>query len=483
MNFSLAAKIRFSYAVILIPIMLCLMIGIANLMHYNREYDRIISRASSASEFSIDFKEEFDYNIYLIIVGNRDFEEIKPLDNIKEAKRIIQSLKESTEKSIHSKQTSGPETGTGKNLKWLNAIEKYLKNLEKYTLEIQENIYAGNTYDENMEILDKDIRIVTSLIQDSILHYLYYETREIESMREKMSELTVRYMQGSVLLIGGAAVFVLLLSTYIPKSITRPIRYLSDITNQVSKGNLSVQSKIQHGKEIKVLSDSLNSMICRLRELFETVKEEQIHLREAELELLQLQINPHFLYNTLDAIVWLAEAGKQRQVVEMTESLSDFFRTSLNQGNDSISIREELVHAESYLKIQRVRYQDILTYEIEVSEETMNGRIPRLTLQPLIENALYHGIKNKRGIGKIAVKGIKEDGRLLLAVSDNGIGMTRERLEQVTEGLLHKSLDKDFYGLYNVNERIRLKFGGEYGISIESVYGEGTEVKIILPAS
>ena len=166
----------------------------------------------------------------------------------------------------------------------------------------------------------------------------------------------------------------------------------------------------------------------------------------------------------------------------MVGSLSDFFRTSLNQGKDIITIKEELQHSRSYLEIQQMRYQDILNYEIYVPEELHRYLIPKITIQPLVENALYHGIKNKRGPGRIVISGRKEEDFLILQIEDNGIGMSKERLDQVKEGMNQKiPTEKDIYGLYNVNERIRLNFGEKYGISIESIYGKGTVVSIILP--
>ena len=254
------------------------------------------------------------------------------------------------------------------------------------------------------------------------------------------------------------------------------------MTDQVAKGDLTVRSDIRTGAEVGMLSDSLNTMIDKINELLEQVKKEQIRLRKAEFELLQSQINPHFLYNTLDTIVWLAEAGEQKKVVKMVGSLSEFFRTSLNQGKDIISIKEELQHVRSYLEIQQVRYQDILQYDIQVEEKLYKYLIPKITIQPLVENALYHGIKNKRGVGKIIISGRQEEDHFSILIEDNGIGISEERLSQVRAGVKNKvSTGKDIYGLYNVNERIHLNFGEKYGIIIESTYGEGTVVSVILP--
>ena len=166
----------------------------------------------------------------------------------------------------------------------------------------------------------------------------------------------------------------------------------------------------------------------------------------------------------------------------MVKSLSAFFRTSISRGKEIITISEEIVHARSYLEIQQFRYQDILTYEIDIPKDCYEYVIPKITLQPLIENALYHGIKNKRGGGKITVTATMNDDNFMIYISDNGIGMSEQRLAQVREGINSKTPSaKKIYGLYNVNERIRLKFGEEYGLEIESEYTKGTVVKVILP--
>lgn len=231
-----------------------------------------------------------------------------------------------------------------------------------------------------------------------------------------------------------------------------------------------------------MLSNSLNTMIDKINELLEQVTKEQIRLRKTEFELLQSQINPHFLYNTLDAITWLAEAGEHKKVVSMVGSLSEFFRTALNQGKDIVTIGEELQHVRSYLEIEQVRYQDILRYEICVPEELNKYLIPKITIQPLVENALYHGIKNKRGPGRILIKAEKKKDFFNIQIEDDGIGIEKKRLEQVRTSIKDKvPTGKDIYGLYNVNERIRLNFGEQYGITIESIYGKKTVVSIVLP--
>ena len=373
-------------------------------------------------------------------------------------------------------------TESQENRKRLTSVKKYLNNLGTYIGRIEDNIREGNRYEDNIEIWENDVQIVTSLVGDTMSRYIYYEIRGIQESRQQYQDFFVNMIRFSVIAFALILMLCLFLSYYIPLSITRPIRRLTQVTDQVAKGNLTVRSDVTGGLEARVLSDSMNTMIDKINELLEQVKTEQVRLRKAEFELLQSQINPHFLYNTLDAIVWLAEAGEQKKVVSMVGSLSDFFRISLNQGQDILDVREELQHVRSYLEIQQMRYQDILQYEICVPEELYSSRIPKITLQPLVENALYHGIKNKRGKGMIRIDGEMEDSDCILRITDNGRGMTPERLGQVREGIRNRNAcETEIYGLYNVNERIRLNFGEKYGITITSTYGEGTCVTVRLP--
>lgn len=465
---SLATKIRYSYLFLLIPLLIFLVFTFYNLWDMNHNYEDMVNSTVVASEFSLDFKKDFDYETYLLIVGNKTVEESELDSMIEEAERIVAGLEEITESED--------------NIARLDSVNKYLSNLRIYVDRIEENLQKESRYEDNMEIWENDVQIVTSLVGDTMSQYIYYEVRGIQQSRAAYQTFFMNLVRFSLLGMGLLLLLVIILSYYIPRSITMPITRISRVTNQVAKGNLSVRAAAESGAEARMLSDSLNAMIDKINELLDQVTTEQIRLRKAEFELLQAQINPHFLYNTLDTIVWLAEAGDQKRVVSMVGNLSDFFRTSLNQGKDIISIREELAHVRSYLEIQQVRYQDILRYEITVPEDLYEYKIPKITIQPLVENALYHGIKNKRGQGTITITGERSENGFVLYVRDNGIGMTQERLNEVRAGIQKLSYTgKEIYGLYNVNERIRLNFGETYGISIESTYGEGTCVSISLP--
>lgn len=465
---TLEEKIRYSYLLLYVPVVLFISFALINMWNVNKKYDEMIDSTSVASEFSLDFKNDLDYKTYLVIVGNKSFEESGIEEMLTDAERVVERL----EKITVSKDNIGR----------LESVRKYLDNLRTYLTRIEENSKKEDLYEENLEIWENDVQIVTTLIEDTIFEYIYYDIKDVQI------EKTIFQQQFKVMIIIAVIAFVVIStimafsSYYIPLSISRPIRKITDVTNQVAAGDLDVRSDVTDGVEATMLSTSLNSMIDKINELLSQVTTEQIRLRKAEFELLQSQINPHFLYNTLDAIVWLAEDGQNEKVVSTVKSLSEFFRTSLNQGKDIVTIKEELQHVKSYLEIQQIRYQDILEYEINVPEELSSYLIPKITIQPLVENALYHGIKNKRGLGKIVVTGEKKSDYFCIYVKDNGLGISDERLETVLMNITNRNeSEKSTFGLYNVNERIKLDFGDLYGISIDSVYKEGTTVSIKLP--
>lgn len=467
-NASLASKIRYSYLFFFVPLFLFLVFAISMIYGANVKYSEMIQSATLASKFGLEFKDEFDYNTYLLIVGNQTIEETNLYGMLDEANEIADSLEKLTI--------------TTESRERLTAVKKYLMNLRKYIGRIEENLEIGDKYEENMQIWETDVQIVTSLLSESMNEYLYLEIQNIQKEQIRNEDTYLDIINVLIIIMLVFTIGLIVLSFFISESIASPIRELNQVTKQVAKGELSVRASIRPGTEVQELGTSLNEMIEKIQELLDKVTKEQSNLREAELELLQSQINPHFLYNTLDTIVWLAETGNQKQVVDMVESLSDFFRISLNNGKELITIEEELSHVNSYLEIQQIRYRDIMTYEIQADDSLNSYLIPKISLQPIVENALYHGIKNKRGQGMIRICSTKSGEDMKIEIEDNGIGMTEQKLKAVREAVLEASeSQRNSFGLYNVNERIRLKFGVEYGLGFESTYGEGTKVTLTLP--
>jgi two-component system, sensor histidine kinase YesM len=278
-------------------------------------------------------------------------------------------------------------------------------------------------------------------------------------------------------------------SYYLSHSMSRPINQLNSIMNKVESGDLSTRYKGDRADEIGMLGRSFNKMIARINKLISLMEIQGRQKREAELQALQAHIKPHFLYNTLDTINWMARKKGALDVAELVESLSQLFRIGLSKGNDIIPLENEVEHIHSYLKIQKARYKDKLNYSISINPELNTIKVVKLVLQPIVENAIYHGIKERRGQGNIAITGEEVEGNLVLCVKDDGVGMPEERLSNLNEGLaisfesLEETRKKNSigYGVMNVQARIKLTFGEPYGISVESVQGKGTNVKILLP--
>ncbi len=221
-------------------------------------------------------------------------------------------------------------------------------------------------------------------------------------------------------------------------------------------------------------------MTSQIRQLMEQNIYEQEQKRQSELKALRSQINPHFLYNTLDSIIWMAEGGKNKEVVRMTAALARLLRQSISNDNELISIEKEIDYAGSYLTIQKMRYRDKLEYEIEVDEEIKHKEIINLILQPLVENAIYHGIKYRGSKGLVRITGRGEGDKIILTVSDNGIGMDETALEEIFDRSKARE-GNNGVGVYNVQTRIQLYYGTEYGLHFESRLGEGTQVTVTIP--
>lgn len=459
----------------LVPLVVMIIYLLITLNRFSDRYDAIVSNITMANTYNINFKEDMDYIMYIIAVNAERAEELVDMEQphimIDDARQMFQKLYKITEEENSKNQ--------------LKRIVKNLNTLEDRVEEIEEDAYVIGTYDLNMERLDVNIRILTNIIQEQIQTYIYYQTTNLDMLRGDIRTDVNRAIQiASVIFIVilTAAFFI---SQKIVLGITRPIQNLCEVTKVAGSGDFGVRAKEESGDELVLLSISFNHMVEQIGNLVEDIRIEQMNLKATELKLLQAQINPHFLYNTLDAIIWLAESGEKNQVVFMVSALSDFFRTTLSKGRDFVSVSEEEVHIKSYLKIQQFRYQDILEYDIQIPEELHEYQILKMTLQPLVENALYHGIKNKRRLGHIQVKGRKENDTLVFQIYDDGMGIRPEKLEYIKKVISGDIQDHDNpsgFGLFNVEQRVRLNYGARYGIRINSAYREWTEVTVTIPA-
>lgn len=298
-----------------------------------------------------------------------------------------------------------------------------------------------------------------------------------EDLLQNSEETNRIYLISALAIFAAAFVLAYVLS----REITRPIEVLGELMKEAEKGNFeNVTPQIEGENEIARLSSTFNIMIREIKHLMEQNVEDQRQKRKSELMALQAQINPHFLYNTLDSIIWMAEWGRTKEVVLMTSSLAKLLRQSISNQNELVSVEEEIGYTNSYLTILKMRYKDKLEYEVQVSPEVLDRKIPKLVLQPLVENAIYHGIKYKEGKGTVRIEGIRKSQELILKVTDDGIGMTAEQLSKIFEKR-ETDIRKNGVGVQNVHERIRLYFGKEYGLTYISRPGEGTSVEIRIP--
>ena len=284
-----------------------------------------------------------------------------------------------------------------------------------------------------------------------------------------------------ILAVAITLIVTLLLLNRILTGVVKPLKKLEKYMVQVNPDNMDQRMEILTDDEIGHLSMKFNQMMDRIRNLKEQVIEEQEDKRKYELQALQAQINPHFLYNTLDSIIWMAETNDSN-IVAMTEALAELFRISLNKGNEEISLERELEHVKNYLIIQSMRYADKFTYEISAEPGVERCRTIKLILQPIVENCIYHGIKKKRGTGKITIRAYRREQNLIIEVSDDGCGMPEEICRKIlSDEIESENISGSGIGVKNVNERIQLRFGKKYGLSYSSEEGVGTTVTYVLP--
>lgn len=295
--------------------------------------------------------------------------------------------------------------------------------------------------------------------------------------------LALNNMKNRIFLIFSILIFVCLLSminSLITSKITNPIKELEKSVNQLEMGAQNIQIYEGGTYEIQHLGKSIKKMADQIRNLMRDMVEEHESKRKNELNTLQAQINPHFLYNTLDIIVWMIEDERQDEAVRVVTALARFFRISLSKGKTIITVADELEHVRNYLMIQKMRYKNRFQYQIIAAPEVMDLATIKLVLQPLTENAIYHGMEFMDGEGEIIIKAYLEEDELYLSVSDNGLGMTPEMIERLLKGDVSSKKGSGI-GIKNVNERISVYFGMEYGLRIDSTPDEGTTIIIHLP--
>ena len=442
-----------------IPIAVILVSIFVMLLTRNLMYASVSGNIVKVSDFNLDFKKQVDEQMYFYVTGYSDE---MPWDDVKSARSLAEDL---------LKNTTNPD-----GRKTINNVLSLCDKLTGY----MESIEKTTSYDDRMDQLKKNIYVSTQLIEDYMYSYLYYEAGEMASIQKQIDFLLSIEIVFVVLIMIIVIPLVLSRAVKLSKSITDPIVAMNGRVEQIGGGDLSPQTPVAtDDPSLASLSTGIEDMAARLDKQIELNRQEQIKLRDIELSLIQAQINPHFLYNTLDAIVWLIEIGKNDQAEQMVTSLSSYFRSFLSDGRDIVTIAEEKQHIQSYLEIQQVRYRDIMEYEINIDPSIEGTKIPKMTLQPLVENAIYHGLKPKRGKGRIIVTGTREDDKIILKVQDTGLGMSDEELESLKTRVLNE--DTTSFGLTSAYKRLKLLYGEECKFDIKSVPQEGTSISIEMP--
>ena len=374
-------------------------------------------------------------------------------------------------------------TTTAKESATLDVALRTLDTLDHYISEMESNIANGRPFAENEAIMVQ-VDAVTVLLYAILQDFVRVE---IELAGQTSDDMLVSLYY----LILFELVIVLIIVYYARKNnrfltqqVQEPLNDLIVLSEELSQGHLDYRAKEPEVAELRVVTESMNDMAQNLHVLIEENAVKQFDLAQSELRVLQAQITPHFIYNTLDAILSLAEQGNSEQVKTMTYALSDFLRISLSKGQDWITIEKEIRHVEDYLTILQIRYGAMLTFAIDIPEEIMQTEMLKMILQPLVENAVYHGTKHVRRAGKVTVAATVAEDTIRFLITDNGIGMEDERLLEIQARLAQATVDdsgEGGYGLYNVRKRLLLYYGNVASLDIDSTYRKGTTVTVTVP--
>jgi two-component system, sensor histidine kinase YesM len=471
-NLSIRTKILLSLCIVILLMATTNAVLILQALSYSRQYDAIITNITTANSISGHIKTDIDTEMWKIVAGKTDFRLGKQYEIIGDVETKLRWMMANTD---------SPKARIK-----LEGIHRTMQTLTHTVDMMGEQIQHNSTAAENEAALE-NVRFVSGVVEEVVQDYALFEVQRTNTQYQQMREGFARWELSYFVLMFGAICFSVLAAWGISRSIYLPIKKLHDVTATITKNDLQALVTHSNVDEITELGMSFNVMIGRIRELLDAKVKEQENLKKAELRALQAQINPHFLYNTLDTIIWMAESKKTDEVIEIVRALSSFFRISLSKGMDWITIGEEMERVESYLVIQKMRYRDIMDYRIEVDERVADYTILKLILQPLVENALYHGIKNKRRGGIIVVRARQKNANeVLLEVEDNGIGFTSQKLAQLQAELADDSGDirlESGYAIGNVNKRIRLYYGREYGLAVRSEYHTGTCASLVIPVT
>lgn len=350
---------------------------------------------------------------------------------------------------------------------------------------MQDQIAAGRMEEKTLPLLLGSLEDGSSQTEETFLHKTigYMGWHMVGVSNEETPSLHSGKTRSFILFLLAFFINVMfVINFYVSRKVTAPIQRLEGAVKKIQAGELDVKIQSSGVYEIQMLSSAIEKMESNLKHLMDDIVQEHEAKRKSDLMILQNQINPHFLYNTLDVIVWMIENENSQDAVKAVTALARFFRISLSRGDTIITVADEMEHVRNYLMIQEMRFKNKFTYEFSVAEETKQLGTVKLILQPLVENAIYHAMEFMDDDGELLVKSRIIDGEMVLSVTDNGCGMTQERAKALLSGDFVQTGKGSGVGLRNVQERIQLVFGEAYGLRIHSEPDEGTCVEIHLPA-
>ena len=457
---------------IAIVLLLPVLFSLTMMFLITMRYQSAMSRMETAAGLKPVVGTELPEQLFSVTAGRMQYEDSGVEDILQSVNRTLDRLLEDT---------------SGAGFLELTVAWRTMDTLAGYVERVRLGMEQGMAISE-VELIVDEVRDVGDLVTDMLDNFISAEIDGTVRTSANIRRVVWLTALSEALLLLLALIRAGSSSKRLTNLISRAIQQLEGNVHRLTGGDLKARVPDMDVEELRELAEQINVMANRLEDLIERSRREQENLAKSELRLLQAQINPHFLYNTLDTIIWQAESGQSEEVIHLTRSLSDFFRISLSSGADWITVERELRHLAGYLAIQKTRYRDILNYSIDIPQDMMEGYIVKLLLQPLVENALYHGIKSKRGGGFIRVSAVREGARVRFSVEDTGKGMTAAELARVVAAMRSDiapvastvSPEGSSFGLRNVDLRIRLYYHQDEGLQIASDSG-GTRVSFCVP--
>lgn len=464
---SIGNTLNFHYKLVILLVILPMVFISVFFMVNIFQYRKSIENVNYVNKLNSEMATKIDNSVFYLITG-KPTKMQDPAELILYYHKKLDTLKTSSS-SVDQQQT-------------LDVAKRILDTDRHYVNTIKDNIATEKPISESEAIL-VEIRNVNVLLKDTLQEFV---TGEINLSNKKSNQI----FQTIIILLFLELCLVVILILIISRNkkdltarIQTPMDKILTSLSEVSKGNWDTQVESSEIIEFDLLSTEVNQMTTQIKALIEQNERKQQAIAKAELKALQAQITPHFIYNSLDAIITLSELDEPERVVETTLALSNFFKLTLNNGKDWVTVQQEIEHVKSYLQILKTRYGSILEYQLMIDPSIENIKMLKMILQPLVENAMYHGIKHSRRRGLIEIRGTQQNQMLIFEVADNGSGMSPRQVAELQKNI--QELDptgvSGGYGLYNVYRRLRLYFGAAAELRIASQENQGTTVTIMLP--